>query len=550
MSKNKKSIFSKISTKPSPDSLKWAGTQYSLLSNVLLWTLWICRVFSLLQICKYLFRTIATAIKKGTTDKNATRVNVPPMLCEIYFCVWFVVILLGYLLAWTGLAFKIATIYYLFESIVWILYYTVFRRFFEENYSIYHELEYFTVLILVIPTDALAFACYYNQTFGSIIAGLLSVGADDAPTAVKLVGALFTAIVISMILTTFPSEKLKVKAVKTKMHVIGGGDVVQNRLYSALIDSGVDKSNVKVYDLDSANNRIDDYNYFSTDSDITDAITTKIKEDDVIWIETPPKNHVAYLEKLISSKASLIVMEKPICICEEDLKRIEEYIENDETRSKIFFLSYYLLEKALPLFYIAQPNANYEKYLDVEDSNLIQNCRTMLGALNAIDVVICEGEDQRSWVNDDKHGGQLLETFIHNVLIATLFCGIPQYWQDVKLDKKNEDGLCDISLSATCGHTNINLVMKKNVAQNEKKRNAKMIFSNGSIEADFDTQSAIVKITSLDTESRISVKHRYMGKYMVLVDLVKTAREGTPVETLDGLKNQIPTIRWLLNLSK
>lgn len=542
---NKKSIFSKISTKPSPDSLKWAGTQYSLLSNILLWALWICRVFSLLQISKYVFRTIATAIKKATTDKNATRVNVPPMFCEFYFIIWFAVLLIGYLLGWTGLAFRIATIYYLFESIVWVLYYTVFRRFYEENYSIYHELEYLTVLFILIPTEALGFASLYGENFKNMLTGLLGAGIDSTPFPVRLVGALFAAIVISMIISTFPSERVKKRVKKSKMHLIGGGDVVQKRLHPALVNSNVEQNDVHVYDISSNIDRLDGYTYLTSDDEIIESIKNKVKAEDVIWIETPPHTHFKYLDALLSSKAKLIAIEKPISISSDELDKIESIVEDDEKRNKIFFLSYYILEKALPLYYLAQPNPNYEKYLEIEDKNLIQNCRPLLGALTSIKVDILEGEDKRSWI-DDNQCSQLLETFLHNVLIASLFCGLPEYWKDVKLNKEINGRDCDITMTASCGHTNIDLRMKKDSHLNSKKRTATLTFTNGSIVADFDSQSLVLAITDLDIESRITTKHRYMDKYLILVDLVKRATNGIPTDNLDGLKNQIAVIRWLL----
>ncbi len=136
----KKTILSKISTMPSKNAIKWAGQQYSILSNAVLWTLWFCRVISLLQISKLVYRKIVTVLKKVTKDKNSFRPNVPPMFCEIYFILWFALLIFAHIFEWHNKLISGLIIYYLFETIVWVLYYTVFRRFFEENYSIYHEL--------------------------------------------------------------------------------------------------------------------------------------------------------------------------------------------------------------------------------------------------------------------------------------------------------------------------------------------------------------------------------------------------------------------------
>ena len=307
----------------------------------------------------------------------------------------------------------------------------------------------------------------------------------------------------------------------------------------------MEQNDVHVYDISSNIDRLDGYTYLTSDDEIIESIKNKVKAEDVIWIETPPHTHFKYLDALLSSKAKLIAIEKPISISSDELDKIESIVEDDEKRNKIFFLSYYILEKALPLYYLAQPNPNYEKYLEIEDKNLIQNCRPLLGALTSIKVDILEGEDKRSWI-DNNQCSQLLETFLHNVLIASLFCGLPEYWKDVKLNKEINGRDCDITMTASCGHTNIDLRMKKDSQANSKKRTATLTFTNGSIVADFDSQSLVLAITDLDIESRITTKHRYMDKYLILVDLVKRATNGIPTDNLDGLKNQIAVIRWLL----
>lgn len=537
----KKTIFEQISTKPSPNALKWAGKEVSILSNILLWGLWLCRVLSLLQVSKLIFRKIATWLKKSTKDANAKRVNVPPMFCELYFIAWFVFLLLGYLLGFSGPVVRGFTVYYLFESIVWVLYYTVFRRFFEENYSIYHELEYLTVLILVIPSQALGFANLYSLGFLDMLSGLLGAGSDATPGGVQMLGAMFMAIVISMIISAFPSEMVKSLNKKAKTFIIGCGDVVQNRLYPALLRSESSES-VDVYDLEGGQKPF--YcKCFPTDEDICADITKKLDRSGIVWVETPSYAHVGYVEKLLSSKASLIVVEKPIAVSEADLVRIEELIKDQKNRNRLFFLSYYVLEKALPLYYFEHANNSYTKYLNIADRDVLQNRRALLGALEQVEVDIIEGADNRDWVFDPANGGQKLETFIHNMLIASIFCGYPQDWKDV--DFKQSD--CQVSLNARRDDTRIALNMVKNAPQEQQRRGAKLTYTHGTVEADFDTKTLTVYFDQLDLDTGISVKKEYMDKYHIVVDLAKRVSQGAcDAEDVDGLRNQIPAIRWLL----
>lgn len=542
----KKTILSKISTRPSPNALKWAGQEVSILSNILLWTLWACRVLSLLQIAKLIYRKIVTVLQVGTTDKNATRPNVPPMFCEIYFILWALVFGIGYFLGWQSKFLDALAYYYLFESFVWLLYYTVFRRFYEENYSIYHEMEYFSVVILLVPTQAFAFTNLFDMPFGSVLISLMGAGGDQVPLPMKLFGTLFSAIVIGMIITAFPAERVKKEKKTYRLRIIGNGDVVKKRVYPALLAADATPDSIKIYDLGDPIGSADTLCLRSSEEALTREVIKELDSKSVVFIATPSYAHVSYLEALLATKAGLIVMEKPITCKREELDQIENLISNGDIRDRLFFLSYYILEKALPLTYLVSDNEEYAKYLDVDDKQSLHNWRLRLGALKNVTVDITEGEDPRAWTYDPTHGGHLVETFIHNVLIATLLCGLPTTWRDVKLSQEPSH----IHLTATSHNTKILLSMIKNAPEEKKKRTAVFSFTHGEIVLDFDECSAKVYFEDLDKTTRLSVKQRYSTKYHVQMDMVKAVATGEHLsDGLDGLLNQIPVLRWLLDLS-
>ncbi len=540
----KRSIFSQISTKPSKNALKWAGREHSILSNILLWTLWICRVLSLLQISKLIYRKLITFFKRSSTDKNSVRPNVPPMFCEIYFILWFCVFLAAHLLGWHHIVITILIYYYLFESVVWVLYYTIFRRFYEENYSIYHELEYLTVLILLIPTQALAFAILYRTSFREMLSGLLGAGEDGTPFAVRVLGALFAAIVISMIISAFPAEAIKKKQKKQKMIIIGNGDVVKERLYPALRESGSPPRDIRVFDKGAEDASDETCTYYEEDAAICDAVLRQADTKSIVFIETPTHTHYYYLERLIGKKIPLIVVEKPITASLEELDAVHRMMTDDDKREQLFFMSYYILEKALPLYYLTSQITHYEKYLDIDDTLALHNWRLRLGILQSVKIDITEGEDLRTWVQDRNLGGQLLETFIHNVLIASLFSGLPSSWCNHVLEYPDENS---ITLTAESGKANICLHMVKNAPTDQLSRTAEFNFSGGNITADFDTKSAKIYFDDLGKAVTIAVKDTYATKYSVLVDLIQGVTEGDYRTTeVDGLKNQPEVIEWLL----
>ena len=542
----KKSIFSQISTKPSPDSTKWAGKERSLLATVLLWSLWVCRVASLLQICKLIFRRVALAIKRATTDKKATRVNVPPVFCEIYYILWSAAMIGIYFLNLRGTAVNIAAGYYLFETVVWVLYYTVFRRFYEENYSIYHELEYLTVLILIIPTQATAFAILYNVGFTDVIAGLLGAADDLTPLPVKILGALFSAIAISLIISAFPTESVKKAYNKSKAFIVGGGDVVVNRLYPALTHAERPYGKTEVWDIDGEGKP--DYVRVAED---TEALTAHLKEavddDSVVWIETPTSTHSGYLKAMLDTPAAMIVLEKPVARTAEDIEEIKKIVANEEKRDRIFFLSYYNLEKALPLNMLCGYREGYVRYLDIEDEYLTKNWRIVIGTLTRAEVIVHEGADSREWVRSD--GGHLFETFIHNLLIASLIAGRPSTWENASVSQSEENGVETVSLTASVMGAPVVLSQKKGVSDGEKRRYARFEFTDGLIEVDLEGESATVYLYKIGKRFTVSVKELDKRKYSIMADLVMRCYLGElHSREVDGLDNQIECLEWLAAL--
>ena len=142
-----KKIISGISTFPSKNAWVWKDS-VSVLSFTLFHLLWIIRLFSLLQIIKYIYRKIAFCIKQFSLDKGSKRINIPVLLVELYF----IFFALGIFFVFRN---KYILFYYLIESSVWLLYYNVFRRFYEEKYSICHQMEYFVLIPVVFFSQAM-----------------------------------------------------------------------------------------------------------------------------------------------------------------------------------------------------------------------------------------------------------------------------------------------------------------------------------------------------------------------------------------------------------
>ena len=543
--KDRKSIVEQISTKPASESTRWLGKYRSVFATVVLWSLWLFRVLSLLQIIKVVYRKIVTARKTGTVDVGSKRTNVPPILPELYYAIW--LLLLGTLrlcgVNCTGI--RILSCYYIFESVTWVLYYSIFRRFFEENYAIIHQLEYLLTFAVVIPTQAFAMCNLYGGlSYSDSFSGLFGAGSDSTPALIRVLGALYSAIVIGLIISNFSQEKVKADRGVRGNVVIGCGDVVTNRFLPALSESEMSDCELRICTLsdgdDPSDNRVA---VFDDEDSIVRYLRRSIDKHSIVWIMTPTGAHAGYLDRSIACGAMLTVVEKPITNDLRSLEHIESIIQKPDIRERIFFLSYYLMEKALPLYILADYNEYYGKYIDTDNKPLLKKGVWQLGPLESIYVEITEGADNRAWAFDDKNGGQFLETFIHNVLIASLFCGTPENWSDVKIKRT---GSGSVRLTAKSGKKSISLKMVKNA--DHESRYARLVFSEGLVEADFDRKIANVHSGRNDCDFSVSVKRCYMTKYSVITDLVdRVSRNECLPSDVDGLTNQIPVIRWLLS---
>lgn len=138
------------------------------------------------------------------------------------------------------------------------------------------------------------------------------------------------------------------------------------------------------------------------------------------------------------------------------------------------------------------------------------------------------------------------------MLIASIFCGYPEDWKDVVLEQSGPEApVCSIRLTARRDNTRIVLNMMKNAPREQQRRGARLTYANGTVEADFDTKALTAHFDLLDLDTTIAVKQEYLDKYHVVVDLARRVSEGKCyAEDVDGLPNQIPVIRWLLDRQK
>ena len=553
-----KDLIFKVSTAPRKKSYIWKDEKPSILAFILLWSMFVCRVLSLLQWSKLIFREVGERLSRVSKDVGAKRPNVPVYWVECYYILWLTAQILIYFLVPFGTEKQwivtAVSCYFIFESTAWVIYYTVLRRFFEEKYSINHVLEYLVVLIILIPTQALAFSNMHGLAFIDCLLGMFGIGNIEGHFFIHVLGLGFQIVVIAMIVNSFPPESVLVKTTSYKNMIIGCGDVVKKRLRPALIRRQDIISYIFATDKDEESKK---YCKTAGEKKIMKEIRHYSDDETIVWIETPSDKHVDYLKVLLDedTHCKLIVLEKPMAVSQDELDFIDDYIKKSGD-DDIFFLSYYILEKALPVYMYYKINNAYKKYLDIHKS-VTGKLMEEKGAtffeklprkedITKITVTLHEEvPESRKWI--DEAGGQACETFIHNMLIAALFAGVPERWKIDCYDRENNHlqaiapGNSEEKRSYDVA---IELDMKKGV---KKYRKVVMEFADGrKLIGDFDKE-ALYLCENGKEKLAVNVRKKFRQKYAILTDLVaRVANNECECDEVDGRINQIECLSWLI----
>ena len=561
----KKDILDRVSTPPNKTSYYWRDC-FSLLSFLILHIIYLARLFSLLQWVKFIVRTI----RKYSIDKESVRINVPSLVVELYYLItagFFVLITLlghdgGY-----GPIIRFVAYYFFAESVLWVLYYFFFRRFFEEKYAIMHSLEYIVVfpLVIIIQSCCMSVICGYGLIEGI---SMLINPSESSPLPILILSVVYTAVILGLIINNLPVENTKEKGnYRHHILIVGYGAVVKDRLLGAISERVCEikeYTNIVIYDrqkpdiktpfeskMQKKQSNLSIASYALPDNTKEpaeyykelDLFRKRILASQILWIATPPHAHLKYVESMYYSNQFMVV-EKPITVFRNELEAFEEIHGRS---NNIFCLSYYLLEKALPLTFLYRPLAFYESYLDFngERRETIMRAFNSLGTLKSIEVKIAEGDDPRPWAFDERYGGQTFETFIHPLILSRLVLGrtFPENSLPI-IKRKSDKKVTSVSANGTIDGVDINLGITKGSEQT--MRYAKLSFAQGgSIFMDLEEQRLVLE--SGNNQLTITVKQRFRTKYSIQLDMVlRCYREGINPSLIDGSDLQMDCLKFLM----
>lgn len=335
---------------------------------------------------------------------------------------------------------RIAVFVLLVESIVWTLYYALFRPLIERvKLNLFDEAEYLLMLPVVIVTQAFLLSLLWNLDGLRVGLMILNVGDPESAGAsaitrfqslsAAILGQSYIVIVIASLIRILPVLHVRKRPNVT---VIGFGDVVRDRILPALLTvyhplqiavasahlTGNDKKHLAALGIGSSLSVLDH-------EPQSEAENQKVIREISVWTEkhsrfaiiaTPTPTHLPYMLQM-TQRGIRTGVEKPIVANEEELNLLCNRA-SQELFANTFVFSYYWLEKGLSLNYLLTLNPIYRPLLEFDHDLSSQqiSCMVMrLGKLKQIAIEFLEGDesDQRYWTELPANGGMIFETLIH-----------------------------------------------------------------------------------------------------------------------------------------
>lgn len=597
-----RAYFEDVAGIPPPTVWLW-GYKASVLAGVAAFVFFVARCLSPLQHLKRLHRLRAKT--RGPDDRGQKRRNIEARDTENYFLSALAVSVLIYLSphlspGWLALVRQLggseallmtaATVLHVaacvvagiltVEAFLWISYYLLWRNFAEPVYTLYHPAEYFVLfpVVLLVQSISLAFLC--GGHFLKSFVAMVGVDVTSSPLF-GVLGQYYFVVIIANLLSMFPSTRFKSAMV---VNIIGAGDVVAHRMVPAFLrDQGrLSPRHLLVHTLAPCDSLCDllvakgvTVNVFAKDHSETaeDKIIKRVIATGApVIVASPSDDHFKYVTEF-NSAGIRVAVEKPISTLPQE---IGVFLDRPELfRTNLFALSYYGLEKALPLTFLLGANHHYVPFLDLDGDIVIDGERSLhfeaaalmalLGPLRSVRIDLIEGMNRsptagrRVWT--ERHGAQGLafETMIHPLillqkLLAQQGLGLSAFAPEVTEGSSLKattagtvtflryDGLVAgrdhaIPVTLTCG---------KYADKENEKRGGEAFYAGGRIAFNFNQKVCTVTLNDA-RQTRIFVKPAFQGKYVVQTELMSKFFEfGWKDVRFDDFEHQMIALRWLL----
>ncbi|MFD5757403.1 hypothetical protein ACFXI6_37735 [Streptomyces mirabilis] len=565
----------KVSTRPAASSYIWGGRR-SPLAFMVFHLFFLMRLLSPLQWLKYSVRRRNSA-KPPTTNQ---RPDFPAAYTEWYFIAVLVMAGTAYMVRHTANPHPPLPLRWIFvavgwllvaECVVWVMYYLMLRAFVERYYTIFHPAEYVLTFPLLLTIQVLLVSDVTGRGITELLQAFIGnpESGDQFGTTLAVFGLAYLGVAITVVLSSHPG--IDTRTAQT-VSIIGAGDVTLNRILPALKTLGYERSGItisSIEDSETVNARIsigNDAQFHLTRPE--KVLATALREHAPTIIASPTFAHFTQLVALATAGIPFAV-EKPIASGRPE--RAVLRTEGAQLMARGFALSYYSLEKALPLTYFLRPLPVYSRFLAASEPGLLGGAalhalREELGTPRSVHIDVLEGASRspasygRLWTEVPGTLHPFIETTIHPLLLLRHVAGAgPLNWTGCALGRhapraaqvRAEYGqeIAPTWLEATAQHGSIAVRMRvaKHVPASMAQRRAVITYANGLVIADFDSRSVEFEVDgrrrgsiAIDTSRDAG---RYQQNYAVLMSLfMEFAINGWGAVRFDDFERQLDAL--------
>ncbi|SHN46237.1 hypothetical protein [Cryptosporangium aurantiacum] len=563
-------VIQQVSTKPTSSSYVWGG-RISPLPFVAFHAVYLARLLSPLQWVKFTVRRIIAA--RPTTNM---RPDFPSAYTEWYFLAEFAAVLLVFVsqdqLDTAPTSIKYAGIVLagvmIFEINVWILYYLLLRGFLELHYTIFHPAEYLLTFPLVLTTQALLASLVLDRDLSKLLVdavGNPQVG-DSVGVGVAIATLFYLGVAITVVLSSHPGIRTRAPQ---NFVIVGAGDVTAKRIIPALKSLGYDRDDIVVVTVPEAD---EDWRYhidreaarleIAAPDRVMD---TSLRERSPTIIASPTYVHFSQLVRLANAGIPFAV-EKPISSVrsERDILR-----SAPELMERGFALSYYTLEKALPLTYFIDPLPIYARHLSEDRPGLISGAelgsiKAELGRIESITIDLLEGTGRsphgtsRLWTELPGVLRSFVETAVHPLLILRHVTGSTAVaWDECIVGRYDPRArqireLVEKEIAPTwfaargrCGAIDVTMRVGKYVPDSMASRMARIEYENGRVDCDFDARNISLTVADVNRGVIAVDSTKYSANYSVLMSLFTSfSLNGWDALRFDDFQRQLDALDW------
>lgn len=568
MSKSIWNSLKGMGKRPHYEAVVW-GKKKSIFASIIYNLVYFIRFLSPLQLWKQLYR-----YKDETKTDSKERTDFHAYHSEIYLIIVFLFFLANSYFDFFvegSLLKTIVLTLFLIESIFWVLYYMLFRILIEKHLTIFNEAEYFLCLPIVIATQLLIISSLIaTDGFDALSALSIMFNLNDVDVNINsnyeimlgFIGFLYTTVIIANMINLIPAIPVQKRP---NITIIGSGDVVENRMLPGLeaiykpSQIAIVSPNINMEFKKDLLKKGILYKQIHTTKDIVNFIKSR---SSFAIIATPTQYHYEYMTSLYQNNIHFAV-EKPITHIKQHLVSLQE---NDVIMENNFLLSYYWLEKALPLNFFLTLNPIYQELLKIQaddkklddiDANHISELHFLklkLGKIKSIDIDLVEGDesDERAkWTFDTKNGGMVFETLIHPI---TLLCNLFDNYELIKFNKiewlksnkKNSSNITGANIEGMHNNSIFKISLDK-YQEESKKRGMNIDYENGNINLNLDNNTCI--ITSKDNKKiTITINEEFSEKYevqMILLDKFIQNQYKWSGHRFDDYPSQVDILNFL-----